>query len=60
MPTNRGCVSGNPSGPTLANVFLFTIEKLNDCISKLVQYERFIDNILNFTDSTDFVNKLKL
>lgn len=42
-------------------VILSTIEtKLNVCISKLVLYKQYVDDIPIFTGSTNFVNILKL
>lgn len=50
-------IMGSPLGPVLADVVLSVIQtKLNDCISKLVLYKRFVDDVLIFIDSTNCVN----
>lgn len=47
--------------PALADLFLSVMDKkLNDCIAKVVLSNRFADDILIFTDSTNFFNILKL
>lgn len=52
---------GSPLGPTVTDVFLSTIEtEFNDCISEMVSYKQFVDDVFSFTESISFVSILKL
>lgn len=48
--------------PTAHNVLVLSMieTKLNDCISKLVLYKRYVDDILHFTDPIIYASVLNL